>query len=354
MPRPLMLILVTISLFFVSMWMFWWLLPPASPAAIKLKDRGEPIKGNIVKKEKYVVVNSHDGQKADVYNWDQIESIQEGPPSLTNMGRAVEWVEFISKLGACLAIGLFILAIYQYTHGQKWEREKFLVGIVKEFRASPKAQSAAQMVDALHQLPSGRRVRLYPDKAGGRQEVFVSNDMVCRALSTTRQDFNQDELAVRECFDAFFNYLESLDHYISTGLVKKRSVYRYSNYWIDLLGKEVHPDPSGAVAGGAACKVCRDVFLYYAHNYEFYGVKKLLNRYTKRYRLSKWLAGTSTAQALAALPPVEWCFKTRLLKFVTGLQNWTRTWQGEPVCRPTGAPAGGPARAPVAHSAHPA
>ena len=324
MPRPLLFVFGTILSFFLLMWMFWLVLPPETPAEINLKGDQGSVSGKIIKKDKYVIVNNGDGRNADIYNWDQIESIREGPPSLTVMGRAVEWVEFISKLGACLAIGLFLLAIYQYTHGQKWEREKFLAGIVKEFRAAPKAQAAASMVDSLHNLSQGRRVMLYPDAVTDRQERFVTNSMVKKALRTDRNDFSQDEIAVRECFDAFFNYLESLDHYIGTGLVKKRSVYRYANYWIDLLGKDEHPGPAGGAGRPAPCEVC-GVLLRYAHAYDFYGVQNLLDRYTKRYRLTRWLAcRRPSGEGAGAM----------LLKFLTGRQNWTRTrramWQLRP------------------------
>jgi hypothetical protein len=315
--------------------MLWHFIPPATQATITLKNSvgppGPPMKGEMIKKDRYVVFRHEDRQEMRVYNWEQLDSVVETPSSFTVAGRAVEWVELFSKVGACLAILIFILGLYQYAHGQKWEREKFLAGIVKDFRTSPKGQAAALMVDSLYVVSVRRPITLYPDKEGGGREKYVTHEMIYKALRVGRHKFTPDELAIRECFDVFFNYLESLDHYISTGLVKKRSVYRYSNYWIDLLGKEGgRLDIPAQTGEEGEVKVCRKVLLHYAHEYDFYGVQRLLNRYTKRYRMSTWVAETRLARWLAGFEPMKQLFSTTPLKFLTGSQNWPQTRRRAP------------------------
>lgn len=336
MPRPLVLISGTILLAAAAMWVLWPNMPPAARATITLRNKagevvpGSEMTGEIIKKDRYVFFKRDNQPETQIYNWDQLGSVVESPASFSGSGRAVEWVEFFSKVGACLAICVFFFGLYQYAHGQKWEREKFLAGIVKDFRGSPKGLAATQMVDSLHVLADGRPVNLYPDRDAGQREKYVSHAMIYQALRTDRDDFNLDELAIRECFDVFFNYLESLDHYISTGLVKKGSVYKYVNYWIELLGKEGRLDILAKTEHVCERPICRSVLLQYAYEYQFYGVQRLLNRYTKRYRLSKWMAGTGLAKRLAEFERVTRLFSTTPLKFLTGLQNWPKTWRSAP------------------------
>lgn len=234
--------------------------------------RTDELIGKVAKKDRYVVVKTEDDGREFVFTWDQIKSISEARQVRSKQVEdVVEWIEFVSKLGIVAAGIVFWVGLYQYQQGQKWMKEQFLAGAVKEFMDSKPADNARLMLDTLRLYNEGIDIRF--DHSRDDPPVTVKKEEILAALNPKIKQGGQKVIRIRECFDDYFNLLERFEHYIQTGLVPKDSVYTYINYQINLLSEGGPLDPGQ-----------RAWVLYYAEYFDFDRVKDLLKRYDKRVR----------------------------------------------------------------------
>lgn len=290
-------------------------LPPDSP---KLPSE---ITGHVSKQDKYVTVRRDNDPNEYVYTWDEIQRIEGSrEPASLQFDNFVEWIEFLSKLGIIAAILVFSVGLIQYNKAQKWESEKFLLGVMKDLGESKRAVNAGKMLDSLS-LYDGTILKLDYDNNSAADE-YVTNDDIRAAL---RVDYRPDKrvfakpeesaspevkaaterdeklLRIRDCFDAFLNFMERFDHYIANGLVSKRSVYTHLNYYIDMFGSYGRDDDDNRY--GELRKSDRKSIFDYAEHFNFPRFKKLVNRYNHRYRLGQWLKSwTASPRAKSTRP----------------------------------------------------
>ncbi|MGB8508911.1 MAG: hypothetical protein WCD76_10920 [Pyrinomonadaceae bacterium] len=263
------------------------------------------MKGLVSKKDKYVTVKSDSDQNEYEFTWEQIRNISgsRGEDS-KRVDEAIELIEFLSRLGIIAAIVVFSVGLIQYYQGQKWEREKFLLAAMNEFSNSKLAGNARLILDSLS-LYDGTNLKLAYDKDGTDLE-FVSNEDIRKSLAlnykpdktilnsaNTSPEKKRETmlLHVRECFDSFFNFLERFDHYIATGLVKKRSVYTHLNYPIDMLGKTRKLGEDNKLLS----EDDRMLLLRYARHYDFPHVRFLIGRWNRWHRFRQWLRSIKPA-----------------------------------------------------------
>ncbi len=275
-------------------------------AIAEVKENGQIVKkdqlyGEVIMKDKYVVVKTSDSKDEHIFTWDQIKSISEGREDRSKqVDDVVDLIEFVSKLGIIAAIIIFLVGLFQYEQSQKWKKEEFLAGAVKDFIASPWAANARVMLDSLRLYKKGVKVQLYPNKDPKDQYKHVSNETIYSALDTDPdKDFDDDEIAIRDSFDSFFGHLEKLNHYIKNGLVSRKSVYTYLSYPINMLGKK-----------GLLNEKDRSRLLHYASFFEFSGVKELLDRYKKQLRQKGWASTALPSTELKKSDPGEKGIKT--------------------------------------------
>jgi hypothetical protein len=96
---------------------------------------------------------------------------------------------------------------------------------------TPYVRNAQYMLDW-----SGRLVALWPD--GGENApaaVLVTHAMVAQALRTTGKPFTDDEVAIRDTFDHFFDHLARFERLVTQGLVTDYNLKPYLGYWCNLL-----------------------------------------------------------------------------------------------------------------------
>lgn len=203
---------------------------------------GEQLDGDITRSDKYVTVKVGGTEK--IYTWDQIETIsyKEGA-SLQKLDRVVDLLDLLSKLGIGVTVIFFMVGLHQYGQSQKWEREKFLAGAVKEFIDLPRVRNAMHMLDSLALYPEGRQIEFNPNASKPEdRKTFVSNEKIFASLTTEPQNelVKDDDLAVtiRDCFDTFLSYMVTFDHYIEQDLITKDALMSHVGYWIHLLGPE--------------------------------------------------------------------------------------------------------------------
>jgi hypothetical protein len=252
------------------------------PGIVTLKTKPEEtpkhVTGKITKTDKYVTVTV-DGIET-IYGWDQIENISY-PEEATfqKLDRVIDLLDLLSKLGIGLTVVFFMVGLHQYGQAQKWEREKFLAGAIKEFVDIPTVRSAMRMMDSLTLYKDGRQIEFNPkaDKAEDRK-TYVSNEKIFTSLTIAPHEelARDDELAyaIRDSFDGFLSYMETFDHYVAQDLITLDALSAHVGYWIELLG------PDGKLDARFKTRI-----LNYARNYGMTGFESLI---AKNQSQSKW------------------------------------------------------------------
>jgi hypothetical protein len=223
-------------------------LKAGQPAIVHLKNsiaNSNVRDGEATKSDKYVTVTSPSHGK-EVFAWEQIDYISEKDPTGSRrLDRIVDLIDLLSKFGLVATVLFFIVGLYQYGQTQKWEREKFLAAIVKEFHSSKRARNAKQMLESLAQYPAGRNIDL-SESEEAQSRKLISNDQIFSALTTTPSELaglSDDAVLIRESFDDFLSGLITFCHYVDQNLITKEALTSYIGYWIDLLGPTGKMDP---------------------------------------------------------------------------------------------------------------
>lgn len=237
---------------------------------------GNMRQGEVTKTDKYVTIRS-DAHGEEVFTWNQIRYISEkNVPTSKKLDQVVDLIDFLSKLGIAVTIGLFVIGLYQYRQAQKWEREKFLAAAVKEFMEVKSAKNARQMLDSLALYQDGRWIELFPQAETLKErKVFVSNEEIYKALTTTpHKDLERNDdraVTIRDSFDAFLSYMTTFAHYIEQDLITEDALSAHLGYWIELLG------PKGKLSAKYKSRIFR-----YAREYGLDDIEDLIQRHQKR------------------------------------------------------------------------
>lgn len=237
----------------------------------------KPIRGEVTKKDKYIIVKPAEGGEEQIYTWDQVQSITGDEPSYNKtVGEVTDSIDLIAKLGVLAAAGVFLIGLYQFNVGQTWKREEFLANMVNDFGRRQSVENAKKMLELLmFYKQQGRKIDLYPERQGQpMQHVTVAQ--IEKALDPAKTDqLDDDEMRIRECFDSFLSRLERFEHYIENDLAKEESVEVYLGYWINtLIGKGVSPTAPPTLE-----RPHREMIMTYAKRYEFPMIRQLLHRY---------------------------------------------------------------------------
>jgi hypothetical protein len=281
----LVLIIIIIILIFGQVLIF---LKPKKAVTVQFKDGMTPPKltGQVTKKERYIVIEPEDGSEEQVFTWDQIKSITGTEPAYNKkIDEVTDLIELVAKLGVLAAAGVFLIGLYQFDVGQRWKKEEFLSEAVNDFGRRDSVENAKKMLELLMFYPQGRKIQLYPENESSTKSL-VTVAQIGKALSPRSTDeLSDDEMKIRECFDAFLSRLERFEHYIESGLVSESSLSIYLGYWINtLLGRETTIGKKPRLNAEH-----RQWILRYAEAYEFPLLEKLLGRYRESRSRFGWL-----------------------------------------------------------------
>jgi hypothetical protein len=248
-------------------------LKPSDKATVRFVAGVEPqeIRGAVKIQDKYIIIKPDGASSEQTFTWDKVKDITGEPTFFAKrFGDVYDVAEFLTKLAAFAAAGVFLVGLYQYEQGQAWKRAEFMAGVVKDISANARSENAKLMLDCIKLYHEGRKIKLFPDEATpSAQYRTVKPIKILRSLQTTMPiPSDEESVAIRDCFDSFFTQLERLDQYIISHLVTKEAVYTYMNYWIDLL--------SGHDSDFREHD--RWYLLNYADVYKFPGVELLLGR----------------------------------------------------------------------------
>ena len=155
-----------------------------------------------------------------------------------------------------------LFGVYQYVISKRWKRMEYLDALIKRFREEPLLKSAAMLLD-------WETRSIVMDK----RTIDFDITMLPHALldhrkfkDPSKEGFNEDEVAIRDAFDALFDFCVSIQYAVELGMVKYKDIF--SSPIAYYLAKVLERDKR---SGGAV--------LTYIKAYGFTRVAELLKNY---------------------------------------------------------------------------
>jgi hypothetical protein len=108
----------------------------------------------------------------------------------------------------------------------RWRCAEMAKTCLDEIRNDAAAAAAMKMLDW-----ENLRFKL-PDGHDSRQ---ISHTLRHQSLRTTDLTFDTDEQFVRDCYDAFFDGLQAIEHYINIKLIEFADVIEPLGYYVEIL-----------------------------------------------------------------------------------------------------------------------
>lgn len=256
---------------------------PDEPDKVLLKD-GTIIQGKIVKQEfgKYVVLERIDS-KRQVFVWEQVRDIDMfNPPWYLRVDEALDGILKVGVIGGFIVFGV---GLWQYSQAQKWKRAEFLTKEIDRFEDDHDVANARTMLDfngrdIFFYAPADEKSDAGDDSATNEDSVYVDHALLVRALRSPEEtnEFDEDEQVIRDTFDVYLSNLERFNNYLQAGLVKKKELKIFLEYWLRILG-----DPTNRKISQ---EVRQRLWDYMLEN-DFRGALQLLRRYGYKIKPSR-------------------------------------------------------------------
>lgn len=199
-------------------------------------------------------------------------------------------IEFTKLIIAILALGgtaiAAVIAIKTFWRTEQWKRAEFLAKEMKEFFSDRRVQNTLLLIDW-----GTRRIALLNDEPAGMTLVTRNlqahallphtlinenngsdSEMISKSDESNLNSFTPEEVAIRDCYDAFLFGLERLASYVSTNLVSAEELRPYLGYWIDdIHAPTEYPEDAAWVA----------TLLTYIDFYRFRGTQSLFRAFNR-------------------------------------------------------------------------
>lgn len=261
--RNLVLGIIILVIAAAGLWLKAYRELPAEPDTIVLKDNTQ-IKGEIVKQDfgKYLIIEKPDRSR-QVVIWDQVKDVQlYQTPWYLRVNDALEGILKFGVIGGFLVFGI---GLWQYGESQKWKRAEFLLKEVRAFEPNQNVVNIRRMLD-------NNTVSLYL-YGKDAEPVTVDRTMLEGALSDSDEGAKKqidDSPAIRHALDAYLSHLDHFNNIVESGLVKKKELRLYIEYWLDIIGNTKNQKLSPEL---------RKALWAYMQRKGFNGATRLLNRY---------------------------------------------------------------------------
>lgn len=176
--------------------------------------------------------------------------------------------DILGIVGALTAVVTIIVGLVQYARAQRVDRAKLAMEATRTFEQDPYVRNAQWMLDW-----NGRDIALWPDgDAEPPVRVGVTHDLLANALRTTNLQFTDEEMAIRDTFDRFFDQLGRFERLLSDRLIADYNLKPYLGYWCNLLGGH-NPEHQ---------RVYRGAVRQYLVTYGFQDALGLIDRFAAR------------------------------------------------------------------------
>lgn len=173
----------------------------------------------------------------------------------------------IDTMAAVVVALAAAFGVVQYFRGERWNREEFVAGLIKEFEAEPLVQRALTALDW-----SARKIDLFPERRLPREKWTRVDDVLLREglRAANEGPFSDGAARVRDAFDGLFSRLDRFDVFIERGLVSAEAFRPYLIYWIDMI--------SSPASSGKSLEVHRAMWRF-IDDYGYEGLQRLCRRY---------------------------------------------------------------------------
>ncbi len=195
----------------------------------------------------------------------------------------------ISIVGVIVASIAGIIGVRTYVQNDEWKRAEFLAKEMKEFFGNERVRTALTLIDW-----GARYVKLLDDDAENNGRVLVTRQIQVHALlphtlkpllsdamvfhategheDDTLRRYSPVEAAIRDCYDALLDGLETLSSYVKTDLISLDNLRPYLEYWID----DIHSPTK--ISGDAAWSAALATYIAV---YRYKGVRWLFDKFNK-------------------------------------------------------------------------
>lgn len=164
----------------------------------------------------------------------------------------LQWLEqnFVLVAG----LGASIKWIWEYSQSRLFEKNKFLLERIEKFNSSESVQKVQKLLD-------WNAIKIDIDGVPTK----IDDEILIEGLKTHAQkaSFDSTEVYIREIFDDFFTGMTELLVLSNTGLVDKKNLRKFLQYWISILNGTKQNKP----------KVLIETFENYL---EYYGYSEVL------------------------------------------------------------------------------
>lgn len=134
------------------------------------------------------------------------------------------------SLDVIITIGGGIIAfskwVYEYTKRNTWDKNKYLVDSVNEFRKKEAVRCCEKMLDwnAIKFQYNGIIVKT--------TDIEIYHALQIHSI---KDEFKPQEVLIREIFDMYFDELTKLVILVDCGLISEKNLDRFLGYWFDIL-----------------------------------------------------------------------------------------------------------------------
>ena len=128
--------------------------------------------------------------------------------------------------------------VWEYSESRKFEKNKFLLERIEKFNSLPSTQKMQKILD-------WNAIKIDIDGVSTK----VDDEILIEALKTHDQkvSFDSTEVYLREIFDDYLTGLTELIILSNTGLVDKKNLKRFIQYWVDILNGSKKNKPENFV-----------------------------------------------------------------------------------------------------------
>lgn len=186
------------------------------------------------------------------------------------------WVNTVDlglKLIAVLGAGIaFLVGLWQWRKGQRWQKGQFLLSLINSFEKNNRISMARVMLDC--------------DKIDipftGNKTLHFKNDLLLSALKVVPEDkFSKDQQAIREAFDALFDFFQKLASFEKNKLLGFNDL-TYFYYWFDMINHVAYYKEEGGLKK-EKCVELEQMIRRYISEYRFLWVSELLDEHKRIY-----------------------------------------------------------------------
>jgi hypothetical protein len=125
--------------------------------------------------------------------------------------------------------------VYEYSNKLNWEKNKFLIDRLEVFFNDTNTKNIQLVLD-------WNKIKIND----GQENYLIDDDILFEALQThdIKHKFDKTEIFLRNSFDEYFDKLTEFIILAESGMISKRNLRMFLNYWFNILGGNKKSKPS--------------------------------------------------------------------------------------------------------------